>query len=113
MDALYRLGSATANEVLAALPDPPSNTAIRTLLTILARKGTIMYRKEGIRYVYEPAVPKEEMAQSMIGSVLENFFDGSVERVVATLLDREESRLSPEQLDRLSEMIDEARRQGR
>jgi len=113
MDVLYRLGTATAVEVRAALVDPPSNTAVRTLLTILMRKGHVRHQPSGIRYVYEPAVPKEQMARDVISGVVENFFDGSVERVVATLLDRSETCLTEEQLDRMSQMIEQARGQGR
>lgn len=113
MDALYRLGRATAAEVHGALTDPPSNTAIRTLLTILVDKGHVRYEQDGIRYVYEPVVPKDQMARRVISTVVENFFEGSVERVVATLLDSQETNLSEEQLNRLAKMIEDARRQGR
>ena len=113
MDALYRLGEATANEIRDALADPPSNTAVRTLLTILLRKGHVVYRAEGIRYVYSPAIAKDQMARSVVAGVVENFFGGSIEGMVATLLSREESKLSDEQLDRLRDMIEAARSQGR
>jgi predicted transcriptional regulator len=113
IDALYRLGKATAVEIREAMTDPPSNTAVRTLLAILVDKGHVRYQADGIRYVYEPVVPKEQMAKSVISSVVANFFEGSVERVVATLLDSGEANLTIEQLDHLSQMIEEARRQGR
>lgn len=113
MDALYRLGKATAAEVREAMTNPPSNTAVRTLLTILVEKGHVSYQADGVRYVYEPVIPRDEMAKSVISTVVENFFEGSVERVVATLLDHEETNLTDEQFARLSEMIERARRQGR
>jgi predicted transcriptional regulator len=113
MDAVYRLGKATAAEIREAIPDPPTYTAIRTHLGILHEKGHVRYESDGARYVYEPVVPKDEMGKSAIDGVLRTFFEGSVERVVATLLDRDETQLTPEQLDRLAEIIEQARREGR
>ena len=113
MDAIYRMGRATAVEVHDALPDPPSPTAIRTLLGILIDKGHLKVDTDGTRNIYEPVVPRDEMAKSVIDSVVTNFFEGSVERVVATLLDNEEAKLSPEVLERLDALVDEARKEGR
>jgi len=113
MDALYREGPSTAVEVHKALLDAPSATAVRTLLGILEQKGHIGHTTIGQRYVYEPKVPRDEMAKNAIRNVLQTFFDGSVERVVATLLDKEDAQLSEEELSRLATMIDEARGQGR
>lgn len=113
MDTLYRLGKASAAEIRDAIPSPPSYTAVRTLLTILQEKGHVRFEQVGSKYIYEPVVPREEMAKSVIASVVDNFFGGSVERVVATLIDREEAALSQDELDRLSEMIERAKREGR
>ena len=113
MDALYRLGKASAAEIRAALASPPTYTAVRTLLTILKERGHVRYESDGTRYIYEPVVPRDVMAKSVIEGVLHTFFDNSVERVVKTLLDREESQVSPEQLDRLAQLIEQARREGR
>ncbi len=113
MDAVYRLGRATAAEIRGAMDNPPTYTAIRTLLGILHEKGHVRYDSDGTRYVYEPVIPKAEMGKTAIDGVLATFFDGSIERVVATLLDREESQVTQEQLDRLAALIDEARNEGR
>lgn len=113
MDTLYRLGKASAAEVRDAIPNPPSYTAVRTLLTILQEKGHVRFEQAGTKYIYEPVVPRDEMAKSVIASVVDNFFGGSVERVVATLIDREEASISQDELDRLSEMIERAKREGR
>ncbi len=112
MDAVYRLGRATAAEIRGAMDNPPTYTAIRTLLGILHEKGHVRYDSDGTRYVYEPVIPKAEMGKTAIDGVLATFFDGSIERVVATLLDREESQVTQEQLDRLAALIDEARKEG-
>ena len=113
MDALYRLGSASANEIQAALPDAPTSTAVRTMLTNLEAKGHVRFHVEGRKYVYAPIVGHEEMGRRAIDDVVATFFQGSVERVVANLLNRAESNISEEQLDAISKMIEQARKEGR
>ena len=71
------------------------------------------FESDGIRYIYEPVVPREEMAKSVMDGVLQTFFGGSIERVVSTLIDSEESNVTSDQLDRLAQIIEEARREGR
>ena len=113
MDSLYRTGKATALEIQGGMSSPPSYTAVRTLLTILEQKGHITHYEDGPRYVYEPTVPRKEMAVTTLKGVLQTFFDGSIERAVATLLDQRETEISDEQLERLMEMIAKARKEGR
>jgi predicted transcriptional regulator len=113
MDALYKLGKASAAQIQAALPDPPTTTAIRTLLTILEKKGHIRHKVDGPRYVYEPRVAREKMAQRAVKSVLQTFFGNSVEGVVAALLNQQDKKLSREELDRLARLIEKAREEGR
>jgi len=113
MDVLYRDGQATASEVLAALPDPPSYSAVRAMLRILENKGHARHVAEGTRYVYQPTLPRDRAGRPALAGVLETFFDGSTEKAVAALLDLSRSDLSPDQLDRLSELIDQARMEGR
>jgi predicted transcriptional regulator len=112
MDALYRLGKATAQQIADALADPPSNTAVRTLLTILEKKGHVRHTMDGVRYVYEPKVAREKMAQKAVKSVLSTFFDNSVEGVVAALLNQEDAKLTAAELDRLSALIEKAKEDG-
>ena len=113
MDALYKLGQATAAQIVEAIPDPPSKTAVRTLLTILEKKGHIRHRLDGVRYVYEPKVARAKMAQKAVKSVLATFFDNSVEGVVAALLNQDDLKLSQGDLDRPSQLIDKAKEEGR
>ena len=113
MDVLYRDGQATAGEVLAALPDAPSYSAVRALLRILENKGHARHVAEGTRYVYLPTLPRDRAGRPAMASVLETFFDGSTEKAVAALLDISKTELSGEQLDRLSQLIDQARMEGR
>lgn len=113
MDIIYQLGRASANDVRDHLPDAPSYSAVRALLRILEEKGHLAHEQEGPRYVFEPTVPPKNAATTALRRVLQTFFDGSAEQAVAALLELPDSELSDEQFERLSSMIDEARRQGR
>ncbi len=113
MDILYRLGKATAAEVLAELDGEPSYSTVRTQLRVLEVKGHVRHEDDGVRYVYLPTVPRSRARDSALGHLVETFFDGSVEKVVAALLGRSSSNLSAEQLERLSSMIEAAKKGGR
>jgi predicted transcriptional regulator len=113
MDALYKVGEASAAELREAIPNPPTLTAVRTLLTILETKGHVAHRQEGVKYIFRPVASRESVAKEAINRVVDTFFQGSVERVVASLVDAKESTLTNQDLDRLQELIAEARRQGR
>ena len=113
MDALYRLGKATAAQIQDAIADPPSYTAIRTLLTILEKKGHVRHASDGTRYIYEPAVARGEMGRRAVDSLLKTFFDNSVERAVSAMLTRKDADISQEELGRLSRLIEKAKREGR
>ena len=113
MDALYKLGKASAAQIRESLANPPTYTAVRTHLTILEAKGHVKHETDGTRYVYEPSVARDQMGQRAIRGVLQTFFDNSVESAVAALISREEGKISPEQLGRLADMIERARKEGR
>ncbi|MCW3053949.1 MAG: putative transcriptional regulator, partial [Chthonomonadales bacterium] len=105
LEALYRLGSASVNDVLAELPDPPSYSAVRTFLRILEEKGHATHTQEGAKYVYHPATPHPAVAREALYSLMETFFGGRPEQIVNTLLNDDERKLSDEDLERLSAMI--------
>ena len=113
MDILYRLQRATAAEVQENLPDPPSYSAVRSHLRILEEKGHVKHEQDGPRYVFSPTVPRDKAARSALHGVLENFFENSREQVVATLLDLDARQLDADELDRLADLIDRARKEGR
>jgi len=113
MEALYRRGSATAMEVLEELPDPPSYTAVRTLLRILEGKGHIRHTQDGARYIYEPCLSREKARRSVLENVVQNFFEGSRQKLFAALLDGGSGKLSREELNSLSELVERARKEGR
>lgn len=113
MDIVYRQGQATAAEVLEALPDPPSYSAVRAMLRILEEKGHLRHEQQGPRYVFLPTLPRDKASRSALKQLVQTFFDGSTEQAVAALLDLSGSKLSSDELDRLSDLIDQARKEGR
>jgi predicted transcriptional regulator len=113
MDILYRRGRATAHDVLADLPDPPSYSAVRALLRLLEERGHVKHAQDGTRYVYLPAVPRGDARKSALKHVVQTFFGGSVEQAVVALVESSRAKLSREELERLSEVIDRAKKEGR
>jgi len=113
MDILYARGEATAAEVHADLPDPPSRTAVRTLLRILEDKGHVRHKQDGLRYVYQPSRPRGHAGRSAFRRVLDTFFEGSLEKAVAAHLGDAATDLTPDELARLADLIHQARKKGR
>ena len=112
MDILFRLGRATADEVMRELSGSPSYSTVRTQLRVLEQKGHVRHEEVGRRFVYEPAVRWRAVSKSALRHVVDTFFDGSVEKVVAALLGGEAARLSDEELKRISVMVERARKEG-
>ena len=113
MDVIYKLGKASAADVLEGLPNPPSYSAVRAMLRLLEEKGYIRHEQDGPRYVFSPTVAREKARRSALKQMMQTFFDGSTTDAVAALLDISRSKLSEEELDSLSRMIEEARKRGR
>ena len=113
MDALYRLGKATASEILDALAGAPSYSTVRTQLRTLETKGHVRHEEHGLRYVYMPTVPRRAARKSALKHLVDTFFDGSNANVVAALLGGDGSRLSEEDLDRIADLVNNARREPR
>ena len=113
MDAVYARGRATVSEVAAAIPDPPTRTAVRTLLRILEAKGHLRHYREGREFVYRPTRPRARAARSAMRRLLGTFFGGSLAGAVAAHLSDPAARLSQEELRQLTQLIEEANRQGR
>ena len=112
MDILYRRGRATANEVMADLPGDPSYSTVRTQLRVLESKGHVRHEEEGLRYVYLPAVARHTARRSALRHLVDTFFEGSTEKVVAALLGGDASRLSDDELDRIAGIVARARKGG-
>src|SRR4029434_675231 len=93
MDILYRLGRATANEVMAEIPSSPNYSTVRTQLRVLEGQRQVRPRDQGLRYVYMPTLPRHAVRQSALRHLIETFFEGSAEKMLSTLLGSEGARL--------------------
>ena len=113
MEILYRRGKASASEVRAAMPDAPSYSAVRAMLHVLEEKGHVKHVAEGLKYTYVPVVTADKARRSAVKHLLDTFFSDSPEQVVAALLDISSQRLTREELDRMAELIEKAKKEGR
>jgi len=113
MDIIYARGEASAIDVMAGLTDPPTKTAVRTLLKILEDKGHLTHRTDGQTYIFRPSRPRTHAGKSALRRVLDVFFGGSLERAVAVHLGDSATDLSPEELKRLASLIQKARQKGK
>jgi len=111
MDILYQRGKASASDVREAMEDAPGYSAVRAMLRVLEEKGHVKHQAEGLKYVYVPVVAREKAKRSAVKHLLDTFFAGSPEQIVAALLDVSATRLTREELDRMSEMIEKAKRE--
>lgn len=114
MEIVYRLGEATAAQILELIEDPPSYSAIRALLRILVDKQHLQHRVDGPRYIYAPTVSHKRARSVALAGVIDNFFEGSAVRAAAALLGSSHGKkLTKAELDEISTLIDNARKQGR
>lgn len=112
MDTLYKLERASVAEVLAKLADKPNYSTVRAQLRVLEEKGHVRHEEHGLRYVYIPAIPRDVARRSALRHLVETFFEGSTEQVVAALLGGEVARISPEELERISRLISKGRKES-
>src|ERR1700686_1001355 len=113
MEILYQHGKASASEVREIMEDAPSYSAVRAMLRVLEEKGHVKHQAEGLKYVYVPTVARDKAKRSAVKHVMETFFNGSPEQIVAALLDVASTRLTRGELDRMSEIIEKAKREGK
>jgi BlaI family penicillinase repressor len=109
MDIIYRLGRATANEVIDQLADDTHSSTVRTQLRVLEEKGHLRHEEVGMRFVYVPVTPRHAVRQSALRHTIETFFEGSAEKMLSTLLGSG-SKMSDDELNRLSDLIDKAKK---
>ncbi len=113
IDILYRLGRATAAEVMEQLSGKPAYSTVRAQLRVLEEKGHIRHEEQGLRYVYLPSLPRQTAQRSALKHLIDTFFEGSKEKVVATLLGKGSSAISEEELERISRVIEKAKKEGK
>jgi BlaI family transcriptional regulator, penicillinase repressor len=112
MDVLFRLGRATAADVKRELPGDPSDSTVRTQLRVLEEKGHVRHEEHGLRYVYAPVVARHSARRSALKHLVNTFFDGSAEQIVAAVLGGEATRLTEHDLDRIADLVARARKGG-
>lgn len=113
MDALYAMGEATVGEVMDRMPDPPSYSAVRATLRVLEEKGHVKHKQDGPRYLYLPTVSRDKAQSNALKHVVGTFFGGSVEQAVMALLSMPETKMSEDQLEKLTEQVRRAEEEGR
>ena len=113
MDFLYEHGRASVAEVMDGIADPPSYSAVRAMLRTLEEKGRVSHIEDGRAYIYQPTIRKDAARQGALSHLLKTFFDGSTEQAVAALLDLKGPRLSQAELDRVGNLVEQAKKEGR
>jgi predicted transcriptional regulator len=113
MDVLYQRGKASAADVREGMADAPSYSAVRAMLRVLEEKGHITHSMDGVKYVYSPTVRRDKAKRSALKHLLDTFFNDSPEQVVAALLDVSSTRLTRGELDRIAEIIEKAKQEGK
>jgi predicted transcriptional regulator len=113
MEILYRRGKASVSDVMAGMEDAPGYSAVRAMMRVLEDKGHVKHQAEGLKYVYAPVVTRERAKRSAVKHLLDTFFNEAPEQVVAALLDVSSNRFTNVELDRMAEMIEKARKEGK
>ena len=113
MEILFQRGKASASDVREAMEDAPSYSAVRAMLRVLEEKGHVRHQEEGLRYVYVPTVTKDKAKRAAVKHLLDTFFAGAPEQIVAALLDVSSTDLTRAELDRMAAMIEKARKEGK
>ncbi len=113
MEIVYQHGEASVAQVIEAMPDSPNYSTVRTMLRLLEEKGHLRHKEAGRKFVYIPIVAPGKARRSALKNVLATFFNGSVAKAVASLMELEGGKLTNKDLDRLAQLIDEARKAGR
>ena len=112
MDVIFQLGEATVGEVLERLPDPPSYSSVRTIIRKIESKGLLTHRQDGKRYVYRAKQSRETASRTALQKLMDVFFSGSAPDTVAAIMDVSAKTLDPDDLDRISKIIERARKEG-
>jgi predicted transcriptional regulator len=112
MDVIFQLGEATVGEVLERLSDPPSYSSVRTIIRKIESKGLLTHRQDGKRYVYRAKQSRETASRTALQKLMDVFFSGSAPDTVAAIMDVSAKTLDPEDLDRISKIIEQARKEG-
>jgi len=106
MDVLYECGEASAQDVRAKIPEPPSYSAVRALIARLVEKELVGFRQDGAKHIYYPTVEQAKASQSAIERIVKTFFKGSRAKAMNALLDLEGEDLSAREIEELERNIE-------
>jgi predicted transcriptional regulator len=112
LDVIYRLKSASVAEIRAQLPDPPSYSSVRTMVTLLESKGFLRHTREGTKYIYAPTRSWASASRSALRHIINTFFSGSASDAVAAILDSSANKMDRQEIDKLLLVIEQAKDQG-
>ena len=113
LELIYELGEVSVGDVHAKLPDAPSYSAVRTIIRLLETKGFLKHRRVGTKYIYRPVQSRDVVRRSAVAHLFKTFFSGSPSDAVAAILDVSSDDLTDSELDRLKELVDKAKKEGR
>ena len=113
MDFLFQRGKASVGEVMDGIPDPPGYSAVRATLRTLEQKGRVSHEEDGRAYIYRPTLRRDAARKSALTHVVKTFFDNSAEQALAALLELKGTRLSDAELESVSRLVENAKREGR
>jgi predicted transcriptional regulator len=107
-EILCSAGEATAAQVRETMDDPPSYSAVRTMLGRLEGKGLVKHRVQDQAYVYKSVPQPAKIRESALQQMVKTFFNGSAASAATALLGLSKA-MKPEELDALQKLIDEAK----
>jgi BlaI family penicillinase repressor len=113
MDFLFQRGKASVGEVMDGIPDPPGYSAVRATLRTLEQKGRVSHEEDGRAYIYRPTLRRDAARKSALTHVVKTFFDNSAEQALAALLELRGPKLSEAELERVSRLVENAKKEGR
>ena len=113
MDIIYTHGEASVSDVLKELSDPPARGALGRMISILESKGNLKHYRKGREFIFQPTVPRQKVGPSAMRRVVDTFFGGSLRQAVAAHLAQRDTNISDEELNRLMNLIRQARSKGK
>ncbi len=113
LDIVFRLDEASVNDVLEQMAEPPAYDSVRTMLRLLERKGFVTHRQDGTKYVYRATQSRSLASKTALSHLMATFFGNSVADTMAAAFDLKSDVLKDEELTKLQDLINKARKEGR
>ena len=111
VDTVVKLQEASVADVQRHLADPPSYSAVRAIMSVLVEKKWLKFRRDGKRFLYSPVGGVDRAKRNAVSRLLDTFFAGSPSDALASLVDSKSARMSDEAVERMSKMVEQARKE--